>query len=108
MQLDAEARPTALLVANDQMALGAMQALHQLGVAVPAQMSVVGYDDTADSAWYQPPLTTVRQDMRQLGACSVNWLVARLENPAACGDLTPFATTLVVRASTHQAAEQQA
>ncbi|WP_336797021.1 LacI family DNA-binding transcriptional regulator [Erwinia aphidicola] len=108
MQLDDAARSTALLVANDQMALGAMQALHQLGVAVPAGMSVVGYDDTADSAWYQPPLTTVRQNMRQLGECSVNWLVAKLENPAACEALTPFATTLVVRASTRQAPEQQA
>lgn len=107
-RLAGQALPSALLVANDQMALGAMQALHQLGVSVPAQVSVVGYDDTADSAWYQPPLTTVRQDMRQLGECSVNWLINRLEDPANSALLAPFATTLVVRASTGPAAQSQA
>lgn len=100
MRLAGQVLPTALLVANDQMALGAMQALHQMGVAVPAEISVVGYDDTADSAWYQPPLTTVRQDMRQLGESSVDWLTGQLEQPASDSVLPPFVTSLVVRAST--------
>ncbi|WP_312836838.1 substrate-binding domain-containing protein, partial [Pantoea sp.] len=56
--------PQALLAANDQMALGAMRALHQHGVAIPGEISLIGYDDTAESAWYQPPLTTVRQDLK--------------------------------------------
>ncbi|MEZ3499095.1 LacI family DNA-binding transcriptional regulator [Pantoea sp. KPR_PJ] len=72
--------PQALLVANDQMALGAMRALHQHGVAIPAQISVTGYDDTAESAWYQPPLTTVRQDLHALGEESVERLLAQLED----------------------------
>ncbi len=63
--------PQALLVANDQMALGAMRTLHQHGVAIPAQVSITRYDDTAESAWYQPPLTTVRQDLHALGEQSV-------------------------------------
>ncbi|MBD8105547.1 LacI family DNA-binding transcriptional regulator [Erwinia persicina] len=100
IQLTGQALPTGLLVANDQMALGAMQALHQMGVAVPAEVSVVGYDDTADSAWYQPPLTTVRQDMRHLGERSVQWLTGQLEQPCRQAPLPPFATDLVVRAST--------
>lgn len=100
MQLAGQEMPSALLVANDQMALGAMQALHQMGIAVPEGMSVVGYDDTADSAWYQPPLTTVRQDMRQLGERSVQWLTRQLEQPGREAGLPPFATSLVVRAST--------
>lgn len=100
MQLAGQELPSALLVANDQMALGAMQALHQMGVAVPAELSVVGYDDTADSAWYQPPLTTVRQDMRQLGEHSVQWLARRLEQPGSEEMLPAFTPSLVVRAST--------
>ncbi|RPE02821.1 LacI family DNA-binding transcriptional regulator [Candidatus Pantoea deserta] len=74
--------PQALLVANDQMALGAMRALHQHGVAIPAQISVTGYDDTAESAWYQPPLTTVRQDLHALGEQSVEMLLAQLDGRA--------------------------
>ena len=100
MQLTAGELPSALLVANDQMALGAMQALHQRGAIVPTEVSVVGYDDTADSAWYQPPLTTVRQDMRLLGESSVNWLVQRVEAAERTEPLAPFATTLIVRDST--------
>ena len=74
--------PQALLVANDQMALGAMRALHQHGVAIPGQISVTGYDDTAESAWYQPPLTTVRQDLHALGEQCVETLLAQLEDRA--------------------------
>jgi len=74
---------------------------------VPAEMSVVGYDDTADSAWYQPPLTTVRQDMRQLGECSVQWLTRQLEQPGSEAGLPPFATSLVVRASTAAPRDEQ-
>ncbi|ROR07654.1 LacI family DNA-binding transcriptional regulator [Erwinia sp. JUb26] len=100
MQLADRELPSALLVANDQMALGAMQALHQRGIVVPTEISVVGYDDTADSAWYQPPLTTVRQDMRLLGERSVDWLIRRVEQPAEQATAEMFATELVVRDST--------
>ena len=95
--------PQALLVANDQMALGAMRALHQHGVQIPAEIAVIGYDDTVESAWYQPPLTTVRQDLQQLGATSVDRLLARLDG--ASHDEQPLETTLVVRETT--AAPQQ-
>ncbi|MEJ4044779.1 LacI family DNA-binding transcriptional regulator [Erwinia sp. SLM-02] len=100
MQLTGDAFPSALLVANDQMALGAMQALHQRGKIVPTEVSVVGYDDTADSAWYQPPLTTVRQDMRLLGERSVDWLIGRVEQPERCDPAEIFPTELIVRNST--------
>lgn len=100
MQMADRDLPTALLVANDQMALGAMQALHQRGIVVPTEISVVGYDDTADSAWYQPPLTTVRQDMRLLGERSVDWLIGRVKQPAVHTPIDAFDTELVVRNST--------
>ncbi|HAB73273.1 MAG TPA: lac repressor, partial [Pantoea sp.] len=90
--------PQALLVANDQMALGAMRALHQHGVAIPGEISVVGYDDTAESAWYQPPLTTVRQDLQALGEQCVETLLARLQDaPPPSRALEP---ALVLRATT--------
>lgn len=95
--------PQALLVANDQMALGAMRALHQHGVNIPADISIIGYDDTAESAWYQPPLTTVRQDLQQLGAVSVDRLLAQLEGRESAE--TTLETELVLRETT--AAPQQ-
>ncbi|MEH0886320.1 LacI family DNA-binding transcriptional regulator [Enterobacter sp. UNJFSC 003] len=68
--------PDAILVANDQMALGVMRACDEKGMTIPGQISVVGFDDTADSAWFSPPLTTVRQAFRDAGAQSVEWLLA--------------------------------
>lgn len=92
------ALPQALLVANDQMALGAMRALHQHGVKIPEEISIIGYDDTAESAWYQPPLTTVRQDLQQLGAVSVDWLLAELAGEGALP--VALETELVLRETT--------
>jgi DNA-binding LacI/PurR family transcriptional regulator len=59
--------PTAVFAANDQMALGLLRALHEAGVRVPQDVSVVGFDDLPESGYFTPPLTTVRQDLRQLG-----------------------------------------
>ncbi|EHM2229531.1 LacI family DNA-binding transcriptional regulator [Salmonella bongori] len=67
--------PSAILVANDQMALGAMRAISEFGLRVAADISVIGYDDTEDSACYIPPLTTLRQDFRRLGESSVDRLM---------------------------------
>lgn len=92
--------PSALLVANDQMALGALRAIHQAGLQIPADISVVGYDDTAESAWYQPPLTTVRQDSKKLGERSVDWLVQTLSEGESPALMRPFATELIVRETT--------
>jgi len=63
----AESRPTAIFAANDQMALGVLRALHEAGLGVPEDVSVVGFDDMPESGYYTPPLTTVRQDFRELG-----------------------------------------
>jgi len=65
--LDSPPLPEAILVANDQMALGVLRACAERGLAIPGQISVVGYDDTADSAWYTPPLTTIRQAFKEAG-----------------------------------------
>lgn len=67
--------PTAMLVANDQMALGAMRAITEFGLRVAADVSVIGYDDTEDSPCYIPPLTTIKQDFPLLGLTSVDKLL---------------------------------
>ena len=92
---------SAILVANDQMALGVLRALHEHNINVPAQVSVIGYDDTADSAYFQPPLTTIRQDFKQLGEESVSRLIARLHHTIEppSGSLL-LATELTIRQTT--------
>ncbi|MCA6998248.1 LacI family DNA-binding transcriptional regulator [Dickeya solani] len=92
-------RPTAIAVANDQMALGVLRAIHEYGLRVPEQISVIGFDDTRDSAYFQPPLTTIRQDFRQLGRESVNRLLECLQHPHTLAPLR-LKTTLIPRQTT--------
>jgi DNA-binding LacI/PurR family transcriptional regulator len=68
----------AIFVANDQMALGVLRALHERGRRVPEDVAVVGFDDTPESACFIPPLTTVRQDFHELGQAAVRILVDQL------------------------------
>jgi LacI family transcriptional regulator len=89
---------TAVFAANDQMAAGVRLALHQAGVAVPEQVSLVGTDDLEGSAYTIPPLTTVRQPIREIGAAAAR-AVVRLMSGAEPG-LPGFGMELVVRAST--------
>jgi DNA-binding LacI/PurR family transcriptional regulator len=58
---------TAVFAANDQMALGLLRALHEAGLRVPEDVSVVGFDDLPESSYFTPPLTTIRQDLLLLG-----------------------------------------
>ncbi len=72
---------TALVVGNDQMALGAIRALREQNLHVPDDISVVGFDDVPEAAYYEPPLTTVRQDFAALGKQSVDYLTTLISNP---------------------------
>jgi DNA-binding LacI/PurR family transcriptional regulator len=67
LDLAAQDDITAIFCANDQMALGVLHALSERGILVPAEISVVGFDDVPESAHYIPPLTSVRQDFAALG-----------------------------------------
>src|SRR3984885_2161653 len=91
---------TAIFAANDEMALGAMRALHELGRDVPADVSIVGFDDMDVAASFWPPLTTVRQDFVAVGRLSIRKLLAKVSDPAASNDTTIVPTELVIRAST--------
>ncbi|WP_222267774.1 LacI family DNA-binding transcriptional regulator [Modestobacter marinus] len=89
---------TAVFLANDQMALGLLNALHGEGISVPGQVSVVGFDDVPEAAFYTPPLTTVRQDFAELGRRGVELVLCRLNG--AVRELEPVQPLLVVRDST--------
>jgi DNA-binding LacI/PurR family transcriptional regulator len=92
-------RPTALLMGNDLMALGAYQAASELGLRIPDDLSVAGIDDNFFSAFLSPPLTTVHVPTRELGRIGLHMLA---ENPDRSGDLQRLVipTALVVRGST--------
>jgi DNA-binding LacI/PurR family transcriptional regulator len=89
---------TAIFLANDQMALGLLAALHEEGLAVPGDVSVVGFDDLPESPYFTPPLTTVRQDFAELGRRGVQLVLSRLRGENLHPDPVPPA--LLVRAST--------
>lgn len=88
---------TAVFAANDQMALGLLGGLHEAGIAVPADISVVGFDDVPDAGFYWPRLTTIRQDFDELAHRAVAAIVGGED--AAASDLAPVAPVLVARAS---------
>ena len=91
-------RATAVFAANDQTALGLIAACRERGIEVPRGLSVIGFDDLPESAYFAPPLTTVRQDLTELGRRAVAVLVAELGGAVA--DLSALAPRLVIRSST--------
>ena len=92
-------RPTAIFAHNDRVALGALSAARSLGLNVPGDLSVVGYDDIEEAAFFSPSLTTVAYPKEQLVTASVNMLLEIIQNP----DETPkpgkaiFPGDLVIR-----------
>ena len=70
---------TAIFAANDQTALGILRALHENGLRVPDDVSLVGFDDLPESEFFIPPLTTVRQGFEQVGRRALRMLVTQME-----------------------------
>src|SRR5690606_9817340 len=97
-KLAAEGLPSAVFTANDQLALGMLRAFDEAGVSVPGDVSVVGFDDIPGSAYFQPPLSTVRQEFDQLGRKAIGMLLAAIN--AEPLNHTAIPPRLVVRAST--------
>jgi DNA-binding LacI/PurR family transcriptional regulator len=89
----------AIFVANDHMALGVLRALHERGRRVPEDVAVVGFDDTPESAYFFPPLTTVRQDFRRLGRAAVQLLLDQLATGTKRRDRIVIDPVLVRRSS---------
>ncbi len=94
---------SAVFVANDQMALGLLRAMHEAERRIPDEVSVVGFDDTPEAPYFTPSLTTVRQDFGEVGSRSLAVLVRAIE--AGGADRRPqegsiVAPELIIRAST--------
>lgn len=91
---------TALLCGSDLVALGAVHAARRRGLSVPADVSVVGYDDSAVTAFVDPPLTVVRPPAPAMGAAAVTALLERISGVRLTGHEYVFRPELVVRGST--------
>jgi LacI family transcriptional regulator len=91
--------PDAIVCANDQMAIGAIQELRAAGLRVPADISVTGFDDVYLGAMLTPPLTTVHQPMRLLGERACSLLLERIAEPGLPRRVERLPTRLVVRES---------
>lgn len=92
---------TAVFAHSDLLALGAIRELRSRGLAVPDDVSVVGYDDIPVASFVEPPLTTVRQPMREVGALAAKLLLDRIagDGGAPVGGRIHLPTTLVERGS---------
>lgn len=93
-------RPAAIFVANDEMAVGVLHALHGEGLRVPEDVSVVGFDDMPHAAYLTPPLTTVRQDFDDVGRRTFELLLGLIENRSKSADRVLIEPELVIRGST--------
>jgi DNA-binding LacI/PurR family transcriptional regulator len=91
---------TAVFAGNDQMALGVLRAMHEARREVPAEVSVVGFDDVPESPYFTPPLTTVRQDFIEVGSRSLRLLVRTIESGGRMVAGSLVEPELIVRAST--------
>lgn len=83
---------TAIFAANDHMALGALHALRELGIAVPDQVSLVGFDDIPGAEYFTPGLTTIRQDFDEVGRRGLGLLMDQIDSDRP-GSETPVLIT---------------
>lgn len=93
-------RPTAFFAANDLIALGIIRALKSVGFSVPADISVVGCDNTILAELTDPQLTTINQPIREMGYCATEILIKKLKGERSKSEKIIFNTELVVRKST--------
>lgn len=97
--LERGAYPSAFFCASDGMAMGALLALHQAGVAVPEEVAIVGFDDLPTSQYAYPPLTTVHQPIYEKGERAADLIIDQVEGGVGDARHLKLAAELVVRAS---------
>lgn len=95
-------RPTALFAANDISAIGAMGAAQDMGLDVPGDVSVVGFDDIPESMATTPQLTTIHQPIQQMGAAGIAMLIELLDEQPLATTHVQLPTSLVVRGTTRR------
>jgi LacI family transcriptional regulator len=98
--LSMDDRPTAIFVGSDLQAMGVLEAARLAHVQVPAQLSLVGFDDIPLARWMSPPLTTVRQPLAEMAGTAVHLVLSQWERVGKEDRSVELATTLVVREST--------
>jgi LacI family transcriptional regulator len=98
--LDLAERPTAVFAVTDELAAGVIEAARVRGLRVPQDLSVVGFDDTEVARLLSPPLTTVRQPLREMGSVALRTALRLAAGETLDSHHVELATQLVVRSST--------
>jgi LacI family transcriptional regulator len=103
--LTLEDRPTAIFAANDMSAMGVYQVAGELGLRIPEDLSVIGFDNLREASYLNPPLTTIDQTVEKMGAMATEMLVKLVNgeslpmNPTEEGNLYKIPAQLVIRES---------
>jgi len=97
-----ELKPTAVFAQNDRMALGVLHAARDMGLNIPNQLAVIGVDDMPLSSYFDPPLTTMRQDMPEIGATATRLLLDIINNDHTSVQTLRLPAQLIVRQSTNK------
>ena len=105
--LSLDPRPTAIFAANDDMAVGAMRTADRLGIAVPAELSVAGFDDITLARQVFPSLTTIRQPLAEMAERAAALLIRGESGDESSQDTEVVAATLQIRGSTGPAPEKR-
>lgn len=98
--LSLDKRPTAIVAGNDEIAVGVLAAAKELGIAIPDELSVTGFDDTPQTQWTAPRLTSVRQPLVGMGRMAVETVLGMADGVQPASRHLQLATTLSVRDST--------
>jgi LacI family transcriptional regulator len=99
--------PTALLVSNDMMAYGALEAARLLGLTIGQDVSIIGFDDVFLSSQTYPPLTTVRQPLAQMGEMALDMLIDLIQGRRLLNRRRELPTELIVRETTGPASRRR-
>ena len=95
-----KSRPTAIFAANDDMAAGVMMAAHQMGIKIPQELSVAGFDDTPVAHQIWPALTTVRQPILQMAKKATELLIKQLRGKDVQLPASMLTSSIITRDST--------
>ncbi|MBM7570726.1 LacI family DNA-binding transcriptional regulator [Aquibacillus albus] len=98
--LKSKNRPTAIIAATDLLAIGCYQAAKSIGLSIPDDLSITGFDDIEIAQAVEPALTTVTSPIEQLGVRAVEMVVSTIEKPKAYKEKTVYQPTMVIRGST--------
>lgn len=95
--------PTAIFAQNDRMAIGVLRAAREAGLHVPGDLAVIGVDDMPLASYFDPPLTTMRQDLAEIGRQAAHLLICAVENSDAPRRHLRLPAELIIRESTGSA-----